>query len=144
MIYTSIIIIVLLLFFWFMPKHMKRRDIFIIWIFLSYLEIVVDYYLAYVLELYYFAGDTAVNPKAFTTKLFMSPLFAIPFLNFMPRQLSHFIPYWFGWTVIATFFEWTTVYFGYLSYTGWHLGYSSIFYLLIFPVVRWTYYYIKH
>ncbi|WP_078430051.1 CBO0543 family protein [Alkalihalobacterium alkalinitrilicum] len=144
MFYATIIVGVLLLVNWFIPKHLKRRDMVIIWISLSYLEIVVDFYLGYVLELYKFAGEPVVSPEAFTTKLFMSPLFTIPFLNFMPKSFSRFIPYWLLWAAFSTFFEWTTVYFGYLTYTGWKLWYSAIFYVLIFPLVRRFYYYIKH
>ncbi|WP_373558553.1 CBO0543 family protein [Bacillus sp. FJAT-45350] len=118
---------------------------YIIWISFSFLEIVVDYYLGHVFELYHFAGEAdKLSPEAFTTKLFMSPLFAILFLNFMPKQTPRFILYWIGWVVFSTFFEWTTVYFDYLTYTGWKLWYSFIFYVLIFPIVRWHYLYIKH
>ncbi|WP_170885722.1 CBO0543 family protein [Bacillus alkalicellulosilyticus] len=118
---------------------------YIIWISFSFLEIVVDYYLGHTLELYHFAEEAEkLSLEAFTTKLFMSPLFAIPFLNFMPNKFSPFIPYWLLWAAFATFFEWTTVHTGYLTYTGWKLWYSAIFYTFIFPIVRWHYYYIKH
>ncbi|UCZ51513.1 hypothetical protein LGQ02_11565 [Bacillus shivajii] len=144
MLYSSIVVIVLLVIVWIMPKHLKRRDMVIIWITLSYLEIVVDYYLGYTFELYKFAGDSEVSPEAFTTKLFMAPLFTIPFLNYMPVNFKSFVPYWIAWAAFSTFFEWTTVQSGYLTYTGWKLWYSAIFYLLIFPLVRLYYYYIRH
>ncbi len=142
--YMTIVIAILIIFIWFMPKHMKRRDIYIIWISMSYVELVVDLYLDKVLDLYYFAGSNELNPGVLTIKLFTAPVFAIPFLNFMPNKISRFIPYWLLWAAFATFFEWTTVHFGYLTYTGWKLWYSAVFYTLIFPLVRWHYYYIKH
>ncbi|WP_216830603.1 hypothetical protein [Alkalihalobacterium elongatum] len=144
MIYASIVVAILLLINWFMPKHMKPRDMVIIWISLSWLEIVVDFYLGYVMELYYFGGTEQLSTAAFTVKLFMSPLFTIPFLNFMPKKFPRFVPYWLAWAAFSTFFEWTTVHFDYLTYTGWKSWYSAIFYIFIFPLVRWFYYYIRH
>lgn len=127
-----------------MPKNIKRKDMLVIWITVSYLEITIDLYLGYFHELYYFLDSPEVSFGAFIIKLFMSPLFAIPFLNFMPKNFTSFIPYFIVWAGFATFYEWTTVYFGYLTYTGWMLWYSFIFYLLIFPIVRWFYLYTKH
>ncbi|WP_408633609.1 hypothetical protein [Natronincola peptidivorans] len=116
----------------------------VIWITVSYLEITIDLYLGYFHELYYFSASPELSFGAVAIKLFMSPLFAIPFLNFMPKKSSSFIPYSIVWAIFATFYEWTTVYFGYLTYTGWRLWYSFIFYLLIFPIVRWFHLYTKH
>ncbi len=139
-----IVISILIIIIWFMPKHYKRRDMYIIWISMSFLEIVVDLYLGLLLGLYYFGSSTEVDIGPLTIKLFTAPLFAIIFLNYMPYQFSRFIPYWVAWAIFSTFFEWTTVYCGYLHYTGWKLSYSFMFYLLIFPLLRWHYYYIRH
>lgn len=144
MLYMTMVIIFLLIIVWFIPKRLHRKDIYTIWISMSYLEIVVDLYLAIVLDLYYFAGSKEIDPGALTIKLLSAPLFAVLFLNYMPNSYARFIPYWFIWAMFSTFFEWTTVYFGYLTYTGWKLGYSAIFYFFIFPFLRWHYLYTKH
>lgn len=118
---------------------------YMIWITVSYIEILLDLVLAVpILELYYFAGEQEVSPEAVGIKLIMAPLFALLFLNYMPRKFVRFIPYWLVWAAFSTLFEWTTIYFGYLTYTGWKLWYSAIFYTMIFPLIRWHYYYIKH
>ncbi|UCZ53848.1 hypothetical protein LGQ02_03425 [Bacillus shivajii] len=111
---------------------------------MSFVELVVDLYFDKVLGLYYFGGSNELNGGVLTIKLFTAPLFSIPFLNFMPQKFSRSIPYWLLWAAFSTFFEWTTVKFGYLTYTGWKIWWSAIFYLIIFPLVRWHYYYIKH
>ncbi len=144
MLYMTLVIIMLLIIIWFIPKYIDKRDIYIIWISMSFTEIVVDLYLDKVFDLYYFGGSNELHWGVLTIKLFTAPLFAILFLNFMPRKFKRFIPYWILWVAIATFFEWTTVQFGYLTYTGWKMWYSAIFYLGIFPIVRWHYYFIKH
>jgi hypothetical protein len=127
-----------------MPKKMQTRDMVIIWISTSFTEIVVDLYLDKVFNLYYFAGSNELNAGVLTMKLFSAPVFAMPYLNFMPEKFTRYIPYWILWAAFCTLFEWTTIQFGYLTYTGWNLWYSAIFYIFILPLVRWYYYYIKH
>lgn len=144
MLYIYIVTALLLLILWFVPKHMERRDIFVVWIFVSYIEITVDLSLGHIMDLYYFAGEDKISPEALAVKMIMSPLFGILFLNFMPIKFIPFIPYWIFWGLFSTFFEWTTVYFGYLTYQNWKLWYSVMFYILIFPLIRWFYFYIKH
>ena len=144
MTYMVIVVVILILFIWFMPKKLDKRDMLIIWISTSYTEIVVDLYLDKGLDLYYFATSNELQIRVLTMKLFTAPLFGLIYLNFMPKDFKKFIPYWFGWAIFSTMFEWTTTYFGYLTYTGWHLLYSLLFYIAILPIVRWYYLYIKH
>ena len=144
MTYMIIVVVILILFIWFMPKKLDKRDMLIIWISTSYTEIVVDLYLDKGLDLYYFATSNELQIRVLTMKLFTAPLFGLIYLNFMPKDFKKFIPYWFGWAIFSTMFEWTTTYFGYLTYTGWHLLYSLLFYIAILPIVRWYYLYIKH
>lgn len=87
-----------------------------------------------VLGLYYFADEDKVSPEALIIKLIMGALFGILFLNYMPKDFKKFVPYWFFWVAFSTFFEWTTVYFGYLTYNGWKLWYSAVFFVLIIPI----------
>jgi hypothetical protein len=135
---------ILLLIVYLMPKHMFRKDIYIIWFSVSFMEITLDIYLALILDLYYFVGDKSVSPEALALKLIMAPLFGVIFINFMPKKFLRFIPYWIGCAAFSTFFEWTTVVSGYLTYTGWKLWYSGVFYVLVCPLFRLHYKYIKH
>ncbi|MCT8137166.1 hypothetical protein H1D32_05070 [Anaerobacillus sp. CMMVII] len=141
--YTYIVTAILAILVWFMPKRMKRSDMLVIWIFVSYIEIVVDLFLGHLVGLYYFVGETQISPEALGLKLIMSPLFGIIFINFMPKKFLHFIPYWLVWVIISTVFEWTTVLSGYLTYSEWKLWYSFLFYIVAIPVTRWFYYYVK-
>lgn len=93
---------------------------------------------------YYFAGDKKISPEVVATKLIMAPLFGIIILNYMPKKISRFIPYWILLAAFSTFFEWTTIKFGYLTYKNWELWYSAVFYILIIPMLRWFYNYTKH
>lgn len=144
MIYVTVVTVLLVIIFIMMPKHMKTKDIVIMWLMISYVELVADLYLAQVLELYHFAGEKSVSPDALTIKLFIGPLFGIIFVNFMPKGFLAFIPYWIVWVVFSTFFEWTTSVFGYLQYTGWNLYLSLPFYVISIPITRKFYFYIKH
>lgn len=144
MLYITVVTVILLSVVWFMPKQMERRDILIIWITVSYIEIVVDLILGHIMGYYYFAGDKKISPEVVATKLIMAPLFGIIILNYMPKKVNRFIPYWFLWATFSTLFEWTTIKFGYLTYKNWELWYSAVFYILIIPVIRWFYYYTKH
>ncbi len=127
-----------------MPKKLDKRDILIIWISAAFTEIVIDLTLDKTLGFYYFGDSNELSGGVLLIKLFTAPLFALLYLNYMPHDFKRFIPYWIAWAGFATFFEWTTVYFDYLNYTGWKLWYSAIFYLFIVPVFRWYYLYIKH
>ncbi|MEW9670078.1 hypothetical protein ABLT31_14640 [Ammoniphilus sp. 3BR4] len=103
-----------------------------IWITTSFIEILMDTILAVpLLDLYYFAGENKVSPEAVAIKLIMAPLFAITFLNFMPSNFTRFVSYWLLRASFSTFFEWTTIYFGYLTYNGWKLWDSAVFYVII-------------
>ncbi|MDG5787106.1 hypothetical protein QA612_06340 [Evansella sp. AB-P1] len=145
MVYVSFVTFILILIVWFLPKNMQRRDMYMLWISIAFVEIVADILLAApILDLYYFAGENEVTPEAFVIKLIMAPLFGIIFFNYMPKSFKRFIPYWLFWVAFSTFYEWTTVLFGYLTYSGWKLTYSAIFYVLIIPIMRWHYFYIKH
>ncbi|MGY3718488.1 hypothetical protein ACWE42_23515 [Sutcliffiella cohnii] len=136
MLYMTIVIIIMAIVNWLMPKRMDRRDIIVLII--SYVEIVVDLYFDKVFHLYYFGESNVLSGAVLTMKLVTAPLFGIPYLNFMPEKFSRFIPYWLFWA------EWTTVHFGYLHYTGWKIWLSFLFYVLVIPIVRWFYYYIRH
>lgn len=142
MMYMTIVIIIMAIVNWLMPKRMDRRDIIVLII--SYVEIVVDLYFDKVFHLYYFGESNVLSGAVLTMKLVTAPLFGIPYLNFMPEKFSRFIPYWLFWALFSTFFEWTTVHFGYLNYTGWPIWLSFLFYVLVIPIVRWFYYYIRH
>ncbi len=145
MVYVTIITVILLITVWFIPKRMQRKDMYITWITMAFVELELDIFLGSpVLGLYYFAGEDKVSPEALGIKLILGPLFGILFVNFMPKDFKKFIPYWIFWTAFSTFFEWTTVLFGYLTYTGWKLWYSAVFFALIIPLFRWHYLYTKH
>ncbi|ADU32215.1 hypothetical protein [Evansella cellulosilytica] len=144
MLYVTIVTILLAIFVWFLPKRLRRNDVLVIWITVSYVEIVADLILGLLLDLYYFAGENEVSAEALGIKLIMAPLFGIIFLHYMPKDFRRFIPYWLFWAVFSTFFEWTTSVFHYLTYTGWTPFYSFIFFLIIIPLFRVYYLYIKH
>ncbi|SDY01987.1 hypothetical protein SAMN05421736_101154 [Evansella caseinilytica] len=145
MLYVSAVTILLAVIVWLMPKNMQRRDIYILWISVSFVEIIVDVTLGSpVFGLYYFAGEDKVSPEALGLKLIMAPLFGVIYFNYMPKRFLRFLPYWLIWAAFSTFFEWTTVYFGYLTYKNWNLWYSALFYFAAMPLMRWHYFYIKH
>jgi hypothetical protein len=130
-------------FVWFMPKRLSRPEMYILWIFVSYVEIVIDLTLGTILGFYHFAQNPAVSPEALFIKMIASPLFGIVFANYMPEKRKAFIPYWLGWVVFSTFFEWLTIQSGYLTYQGWKLWYSFLFYIIAILVMRWNIHFIR-
>ncbi|OLO37089.1 hypothetical protein BTR23_14245 [Alkalihalophilus pseudofirmus] len=143
MLYTYIVTGIVLLIFLIIPKTLQKRDVYVIWITIVCIELVADLFLWNIMGLYYFAGDERFSFGIMGIKLLASPSVGLLFLNYMPNRFSNFILYWLLWAIFSTFFEWTTVYFGYLTYTGWTLWYSFIFYALILLLLRWHYFYIK-
>ncbi|MUK87755.1 hypothetical protein GMD78_04980 [Ornithinibacillus sp. L9] len=143
MIYMYVITGIILLVYLVITKHMERRTIYNVWVTIICIELVADLILWNIMELYYFAGDRQFDFGVMLIKFLTAPIFGILFLNYMPDSFSRFIAYWVLWTAFTIFFEWTAVYFDYITYTGWNLWYSSIFYILIFPFLRWHYYYVR-
>ncbi|KHF41456.1 hypothetical protein [Halalkalibacter okhensis] len=144
MLYVYLVTALLLLIIPFIPKKMQKKDIYIIWITVVCVEVIADLLLWNVMGLYYFAGDERLSVGVVLIKLLTAPMFGVLFINFMPKEFLRFIVYWLFWVAFSTFFEWTVVYSGYLTYTGWNLWFSAIFYLIIIPILRLHYYYIKH
>ncbi|KKK33577.1 hypothetical protein WQ57_23440 [Mesobacillus campisalis] len=138
MAFVYIVAALIAVFVWFMPKRLSRPEIYFLWIFVSYVEIVVDLTLGTILGLYHFAQDPEVSPEALFVKMIMAPLFGIVFANYMPEKWKSFIPYWLLWVVLSTFFEWLTIKSGYLTYKGWELWYSFLFYIIAIPIMRWN------
>lgn len=144
MLYVTLVTVLLAIIVWFMPKHVQRKDILVVWITVSYVEIVVDLYLGFFMDLYYFAGEREISIEALSIKLVMAPLFGVIFVNYLPKQWLHIILYWLLWIAFSTLFEWTTVLFDYLTYTGWNIWLSLIFYILIVPLFTVYFWYTKH
>ncbi len=95
------------------------------------------------MELYYFNDDDSISARALFMKFLTSPLFGVIISNYMPKKIKSFIPYLIGWVVFSTFFEWLTVKFDYLTYTGWKLWYSFIFYIFAVTFMRWNLFFIR-
>lgn len=137
MAFVYIVTLLLAIIVWFMPKRLSRQEMYSVWIIVSYIEITVDLTLGVVFDLYYFVEGKSISPQAIFLKTIMAPLFGIIFSNFMPRSFKKFIPYALFWAIFSTFFEWLTIKSGYLTYTGWKLWWSGVFYLFAVLFMRW-------
>ncbi|WP_281278148.1 CBO0543 family protein [Peribacillus cavernae] len=73
----------------------------------------------------------------FTNNLIVNPLVVLTFLSNYPSILKKKITYFLKWTLTFLLIEWGGHQLGMLSYhNGWHFGWSSLFVIIMFPMIR--------
>ncbi|MFC7062358.1 CBO0543 family protein [Halobacillus seohaensis] len=73
----------------------------------------------------------------FSHNLIINPLVAFIFLSSYPSVFKKQLIYTLKWIVVFLILEWGGKEFGVLTYhNGWHYGWSSLFVVLMFPMIR--------
>lgn len=73
----------------------------------------------------------------FVHNLIINPLIALVYLSNFPDILLKKITYIMKWILVFLVIEWIATRFGMLSYhNGWHFGWSALFVVIMFPMVR--------
>jgi hypothetical protein len=129
-------LVVTLLVIGLMPKHLSRKEVYLIWVTMIAVVLFLDTTFAVALDLYDF-----VEPKVTITDLVLQatlpPSFGVIFTNFIPKRTRHFIIYLCLVTLFSLFFEWLCTQTGYIVYKGWKLYWSTPFYFFGLVYLRW-------
>ncbi|MGG3574171.1 CBO0543 family protein [Bacillus gobiensis] len=73
----------------------------------------------------------------FVHNLIINPLIALVYLSNFPSKRRQQIIYILKWILIFLLIEWVGNQFGMLTYhNGWHFGWSALFVVIMFPMVR--------
>jgi hypothetical protein len=73
----------------------------------------------------------------FAHNLIINPLLAFVFLSNYPSRLKKQLIYTLKWIIPFLLAEWVGEHFGILTYhNGWHFGWSSLFVIIMFPMIR--------
>ncbi len=76
----------------------------------------------------------------FVHNLLINPLIAFIFLSQYPQTSRKQIMYTIKWVIVFLLAEWVIKYWGVLDYyNGWHLGWSFLFIVFMFPMIRLHY-----
>ncbi|RSD28780.1 hypothetical protein [Mesobacillus subterraneus] len=135
-------LVINLLIIWFMPKRLTKKEIYVTWFVIALVNLSTDVLFDLYLKLYEL-GEPGVQLSVHIIELTLGASFGIIFLNFMPKQLRPFLIYSAFWMVIIILFELMMVSVKFLNYTGWHLGYSVVFYIGALLFVRWHLFFLR-
>lgn len=73
----------------------------------------------------------------FTHNLIINPFIAFIFLSHYPNGMKKQLIYLLKWIFSFVVLEWIAEWLGVLSYhNGWHLGWSFLFVVIMFPMIR--------
>jgi hypothetical protein len=73
----------------------------------------------------------------FLHNLILNPLVAFVYLSLYPSGHKKQIIYTLKWILMFLLLEWIGEHFGILTYhNGWHFGWSTLFVIIMFPMVR--------
>nr|WP_239587503.1 CBO0543 family protein [Bacillus pakistanensis] len=73
----------------------------------------------------------------FVHNLIINPLIAMLFLSNYPSGFKRQMIYTLKWMFLFLLVEWACEHFGLISYhNGWHFGWSFLFVMIMFPMVR--------
>jgi hypothetical protein len=139
MVYLLISVLILNSAAYFVPKHLKRQEIYSTALFSFLLGLTIDVIFALKYHLYgYFAAG--VQMRSFLAIAGLFPATGILYLNFYPAKesiLKQFI-YILSWTAFCLFYEWTAIISGFFYYSGWKMYYSALTYpvLLIMHLIH--------
>ncbi|WP_308638342.1 CBO0543 family protein [Paenibacillus silvisoli] len=129
---------VALIVIWFMPKHLTRREIYLVWGFVAGITVYTDLVCGVVFDLYDFFESGKIDLVDLPLQATLAPSISVIFANFMPKALGRrFLYYLIGVVLFSCFFEWMSVLSQYLIYKGWKLYYSVPFYAVGMLYLRW-------
>jgi|GEM_PF-655146 hypothetical protein len=98
---------------------------------------VVDLLFAQVIPLYYMGPDRTIEWYSLIIETLLRSSLGLLYLNFIPSERKQYVLYLIGWIALSITFEWIEVIIGYLTYTGWTLLYSTLFYFIFYLFLRW-------
>lgn len=134
--FPYICFLVTLIIIWFMPKHLTKVEIYVTWFVVGLINLSSDIILSFVFHLYEL-GPKGVQLSVHFIELTLGSTHGIIYLNFMPHDVKRFIPYFFAWIAYSILLESALLYFGFITYSGWSLWYSGIYYAVALVYTRW-------
>jgi hypothetical protein len=137
MLFVCVVTVFNYLIIWFMPKNLSRQEMYSTFGIVSIITISVDITLADTWLHLYEIWKPGIQISAVLVEAFLTPSFAVLYLNFMPSKRSKFVTYLLIWVIGSVVFEWLSVQFHYLTYYKWSIWYSFPIYLIVFLFLRW-------
>lgn len=137
---ASYIITILIIIF--MKKRMTKQELISTACFVSLVTIVSDVYIGDILDLYDLMKP-GPQVSDMIIELTLPATFGIIYANYMPNEISKFLWYLIFWVVFSVLYEQLSRYFGYVSYKGWKILYSVVFYIFACFFTRWYFFLIK-
>ncbi|WP_400243912.1 hypothetical protein AB3U99_22240 [Niallia sp. JL1B1071] len=134
--FPYIYLIFTLIIIWFMPKRLTKVEIYVTWFVVALINLSSDIILSFVFHMYEL-GPKGVQLSVHLIELTLGSIHGILYLNFMPHDVKKFIPYFFAWFVYSILLESILIYFGFITYSGWSLWYSGIYYVIALIYTRW-------
>jgi hypothetical protein len=140
MTYVVISISVLVLVVFFMPKRLTVKENILIFATVGYLAWNANLLAGVLLNLFDLGPTPKVDPSDILLVSFVPSLIAILALNFMTNNIWAYV---IGWSAFSLFYEWLTVYVGYMKNLGWKTWYSIPVYIVVFFLLKWYLNYIR-
>jgi hypothetical protein len=126
-----------------MKKKIIKQEIISTACFVSLVTIVSDLYFGEMLDLYDLMKP-GPQVSDMMIELTLPATFGIIYVNFMPKRIAKFIWYLIFWVVFSVLYEQLTRYFGYVTYKGWNVYYSFVFYIFACLFTRWYFFLIMY
>jgi hypothetical protein len=140
MTYVIISISVLTLAVFFMPKRLTLKENILIFATVGYMSWNADLLAGVLLNLFNLGPTPKVDPSDILLISFVPSLIAILSLNFMTNNIWAYV---IGSSAFSFFYEWLTVYVGYMKNLGWKTWYSIPVYIVVFFLLKWYLNYIR-
>lgn len=134
MIYLVVSVILFNIVAYFVPKHIRKQEIYATALFSFLLGMISDTIFDLKLDWYgYF--EKGVQFQGFIPIAGLFPASGILFLNFYPKDKSFLrkIMYILFWDAFCVFYEWTAIRAGFFYHNGWTYLYSVI----VYPMLLW-------
>lgn len=120
----------------FMPKRLTKVEIYVTWFVVALINLSSDLILSFVFHMYEL-GPKGVQLSVHFIELTLGATHGIIYLNFMPQHFKNYIPYFCAWLFYSVLLEFLLLSFEFLTYSGWHLWYSRIYYAFALLYTRW-------
>jgi len=119
------------------PKRLTKQEVYITWIIVSLLTLLSDLTFGLFWDKYDLMNSKGPEPLDLIVEITLPALFGIIYVNFIPAGKRKFILYLLFWVAFSVGYEQISRVFGYISYKGWKVWYSIIFYLTVCLFMRW-------
>jgi len=136
MIYIFICLVIFNMIAIFMPKRLKKIEIYATCFFAFNFGRITDDLLDVKLNLYGFVSE-GLQYLGFLAQLLIYPSISTLFLNFFPfdKSVAAKSYYILGWSLFSICFEWISLQTNFFYYTTWKLWYSAMLYPIIFYIL---------